>query len=107
MRAKGVIDGRKETWTVPDDEDCVGHFRGLSQLPTMFCILNSEHFMSKPSFCTIHTYLWDARGERTPGNSRKALIPKIRFLSRRLCTKFVRMGPGLPFDFKNLSGHPD
>ena len=63
MRAKGVIDGRKETWTVPDDEDCVAHFRGLSQLPTMFCILNSEHFMSKPSFCTIHTYLWDARGE--------------------------------------------
>ena len=63
MRAKGVIDGRKETWTVPDDEDCIGHFRGLSQFPTMFCILNSEseHFMSKPSFCTIplhHTHIF-------------------------------------------------
>ena len=44
---------------------------------------------------------------RTPGNSRKALIPKIGFLSGHLCAKFVRMGPGLPFDFKTLFGHPD
>jgi hypothetical protein len=44
---------------------------------------------------------------RTPGNSKKGLIPKIGFLSGRLCAKFVRTGPGLPSHFKNLSGHPD
>ncbi|EDR02563.1 uncharacterized protein LACBIDRAFT_309546 [Laccaria bicolor S238N-H82] len=45
---------------------------------------------------------------RTPGNSRKGLIPKIGFLSGRLCTKFVRTGPGLPHpNLKNLSGQPD
>ncbi|EDR02492.1 uncharacterized protein LACBIDRAFT_309569 [Laccaria bicolor S238N-H82] len=45
---------------------------------------------------------------RTPGNSRKGLIPKIGFLSGRLCTKFVRTGPGLPHpNLKNLSGRPD
>ena len=47
------------------------------------------------------------KAERTPGNSRKGLIPKIGFLSGRLCAKFVRTGPGLPADFKNSSGCPD
>ena len=44
---------------------------------------------------------------RTPGNSRKGLIPKIGFLSGCLCAKFVWMGPGLRSDFKNLSGCSD
>ena len=44
---------------------------------------------------------------RIPGNSRKGLILKIGFLSRRLCAQFVQMGPGLPSSFKNLSRCPD
>ena len=52
-------------------------------------------------FCGVHYVMWI----RTPGNSREALIPKIGVLSGRLCAKFVRMEPGLPFDFRNLSGH--